>query len=83
MPPIITGSIAIVIGISLAELSALDNASGAAIDKAGIAWLVAAITLVSTVAFSVYLQGKGLLGMLPILFGAIVGYVAAVRCSGW
>jgi uracil permease len=76
LPPIITGSIAIVIGISLAN-SALDNASGAAIDKAGIAWLVAGITLVATVAFSVYLQGKGLLGMLPILFGAIVGYVVA------
>jgi uracil permease len=76
LPPIVTGSIAIVIGISLAN-SALDNASGAAIDKAGIAWLVAGITLVATVAFSVYLQGKGLLGMLPILFGAIVGYLAA------
>jgi uracil permease len=77
LPPIITGSIAIVIGISLAG-SALNNASGMAPDKSSISWLVAFITLVATVAFSVYLQGKGLLGMLPILFGAIVGYAAAV-----
>ena len=76
LPPIITGSIAIVIGISLAN-SALRNASGLAPDKAGIAWLVAFITLVATVAFSVYLQNKGLLGMLPILLGAVVGYIFA------
>ncbi|NTV36721.1 MAG: xanthine permease, partial [Anaerolineaceae bacterium] len=41
-------------------------------------WLVAFVTLLVTVAFSVYLQGKGLLGMLPILFGAIVGYLVAM-----
>ncbi len=40
-------------------------------------WLVAFITLLATVMFSVYLQGKGLLGMLPILFGAIFGYVVS------
>ncbi len=69
LPPVITGSIAIVIGISLAG-SALGNASQN--------WLVAFVTLIVTIAFSVYLQGKGLLGMLPILFGAIVGYLVAV-----
>jgi uracil permease len=31
-----------------------------------------------TIALSVYLQGKGLLGMLPILLGAIVGYIVAI-----
>ena len=66
LPPIITGSVAIVIGIALA---------GAALGMAGANWLVAFITLIFTVAFSVYLQGKGLIGMLPILLGAIVGYV--------
>jgi uracil permease len=68
LPPVVTGSIAITIGIALA---------GAALDMASANWAVALITLVATVAFSVYLQGKGLLGMLPILLGAVFGYVVA------
>src|SRR5512142_1319963 len=68
LPPIITGSVAIVIGVALA---------GAALNNAGSNWLIAFITLIVTVAFSVYFQGKGLLGMLPILFGALVGYLVA------
>ncbi|MGB7875859.1 MAG: solute carrier family 23 protein [Anaerolineales bacterium] len=66
LPPIVTGSVAIVIGVALA---------GAALNMASANWLVAFATLFATVLFSVYLRGKGLLGMLPILFGALVGYV--------
>src|SRR5512141_1087903 len=69
LPPVITGSVAIVIGIALA---------GAALNEAAANWPVAFITLIVTIAFSVYLQGKGLLGMLPILLGAIVGYLVAI-----
>lgn len=69
LPPIITGNIAIVIGIALA---------GAALNMASANWGVAFITLVLTVAFSVYLQGKGLIGMLPILLGAIAGYIVSL-----
>jgi uracil permease len=69
LPPVITGSVAIVIGIALA---------GAALGMASGNWAVALITLVVTVAFSVYLQGKGLIGMLPILLGAVVGYLVAI-----
>lgn len=69
LPPIITGSMAVVIGIALA---------GAALGMAGGNWTVALITLVVTIAFSVYLQGKGLIGMLPILLGAIVGWLISV-----
>jgi len=69
LPPVITGSVAIVIGIALA---------GAALNEAAANWLVAFITLIVTIGFSVYLQGKGLLGMLPILLGAIVGYIVAI-----
>jgi uracil permease len=68
LPPIITGSMAIVIGVAL---------SGAALGMASNNWMVAFITLLATVLFSVYLQGKGLLGMLPILFGAIFGYIVS------
>jgi uracil permease len=69
LPPIITGSIAIVIGIALA---------GAALNEAGANWTVALITLLVTVVISVYLQGKGLIGMLPILLGAIVGWLISL-----
>ena len=69
LPPVITGSVAIVIGIALA---------GAALNMAAANWGVAFITLVVTIALSVYLQGKGLIGMLPILLGAIVGWLVAL-----
>jgi uracil permease len=39
---------------------------------------VAFITLIATILFSVYLQGKGLIGMLPILLGAIFGYIVSI-----
>ena len=51
---------------------------GLAPDQAGASWLIAFITLIATVAFSVYLQNRGLLGMLPILLGAIVGYIVSL-----
>ncbi len=69
LPPIVTGSVAIVIGIALA---------GAALNMAAAHWGVAFITLILTIAFSVYLQGKGLLGMLPILLGAFAGYLVSL-----
>lgn len=69
LPPTITGSIAIVIGIALAKV---------ALDMASANWTIAIITLLSTILFSVYLRGRGLLGMLPILLGAAVGYVISL-----
>lgn len=78
LPPIITGSMAIVIGVALAS-AALGNAGNwAAPEVAPQTWMVAFITLIATVLFSVYLQGRGLLGMLPILLGAVFGYVVAI-----
>lgn len=68
LPPIVTGSVAIVIGVALA---------GVALNMASANWLVAFITLFTTVLFSVYLRNKGLLGMLPILLGAVTGYAVS------
>ena len=79
LPPIVTGSVAAVIGFALGK-AALDMASGVAGGNAGGDvkwWIVSMVTLFATVIFSVYLQGKGFIGMLPILLGAIVGYVVA------
>ena len=69
LPPIVTGNVAVIIGIALA---------GAALNMASANWAVAFITLILTIAFSVYLQGKGLIGMLPILLGAIAGYIVSL-----
>jgi uracil permease len=77
LPPVITGSVAIVIGVALAG-AALNMASGLAPGEGSSNWLVGFFTLVVTIAFSVYLQGKGLIGMLPILLGAIAGYLFAI-----
>ena len=68
LPPIITGSMAIVIGIALA---------GAALDMSSANWGIAFFTMIVTILFSVFLRGKGLLGMLPVLLGAIIGYLAS------
>ncbi|MEI7470365.1 MAG: solute carrier family 23 protein [Chloroflexota bacterium] len=73
LPPIITGSIACVIGFGLG-FSALDMALTVVKGY----WGIALITLLATVAFSYLLQGKGFLGMIPILLGAIVGYIATL-----
>jgi uracil permease len=78
LPPIVTGSMAMVIGIALAN-AALGNAGNwAAPEVAATTWTVAFITMIATILFSVYLQGKGLIGMLPILLGAIFGYLVAI-----
>jgi uracil permease len=80
LPPVVTGSVACSIGIGLGA-SALSEASGfSAATPNGILswWAVAMITLVAAVCFSVYLQNKGFIGMLPILLAAIVGYIVSI-----
>jgi uracil permease len=82
LPPTVTGSIAIIIGLSLAA-NAMTNAAAfpAGTPKSqtafagSMSWLIAIITLVSTILYSVYLKGK--LSQLPILFGLVTGYLAA------
>jgi uracil permease len=69
LPPVVTGSVAAVIGIGLGF---------AALDMAAANWTVAFITLLVTILFSVYLANRGFIGMLPILLGAIVGYLVSM-----
>ncbi len=82
LPPTVTGSIAIIIGLSLAA-TAMGNASMAPevadVQKVlaqSMAWSIAIITLISTIIYSVYLKGK--LSQLPILFGLLTGYISAM-----
>lgn len=81
LPATITGSIAMVIGISLAgtamtQAVGFDAAAGAVSGQSNQMWIAALVTLVSTVAYSVFL--KGVWGQLPILFGMITGYIVSI-----
>jgi uracil permease len=67
LPPSVTGSITMIIGISLMGVALL-NASGN--------WLVAFVALLVTIICSIFL--KGFLGQLPILIGIIAGYIVAI-----
>jgi uracil permease len=69
LPPVITGSVAAVIGIGLGF---------AALDMAAANWTVSLVTLLVTILFSVYLRNKGFIGMLPVLLVAVVGYVVSL-----
>ncbi len=65
-PPIVTGPVIIVIGITLAPV-AIGMASGT--------WWLALVTLAATLLAALFF--RGLFRMLPILTGAVVGYIVA------
>ncbi len=67
LPPEVTGPIAIVIGLSLA---------GTAMQGAAANWTVALVTLLATIAASVFL--RGFLGQLPVLIGITAGYLLSL-----
>ncbi len=71
LPAEVTGSVAIVIGISLA---------GTAMQGAAQNWSIALITILVTILAAVFL--KGFLGQLPILFGIAAGYLASLATGG-
>ncbi len=80
LPPVVTGSVACIIGFGLG-FAALGMATGtsAGIAKGDLRFIVVSIaTLMSTVAFSVYLRNWGFVGMLPILLGAVFGYIISL-----
>ncbi|MBU5332485.1 MAG: solute carrier family 23 protein [Anaerocolumna aminovalerica] len=86
LPPTVTGSISIIIGLSLAG-NAMTDASvfpEVAANQAGLAgnmaWIISLVTLFSTIIYSVYLKGK--LSQLPILFGLFTGYITAAIIGG-
>ena len=81
LPASITGSIAMVIGLTLAA-NALSDATPKAVTETvtGVGttswvWVVSLLTLLSTIFFSRYL--KGFFGQLPLILGAGVGCLTA------
>ncbi len=81
LPASITGSVAMIIGLTLAGNALSDGipqiSDGNTIHTTAQNWwiIVTLITLISTVIYSRYL--KGLLGQLPLLLGTLTGCAAA------
>ena len=85
LPATVTGSIAIIIGLSLSANAMTNAAAFPEVAQSNPyasswAWVIAIITLLSTILYSVYLRGK--LSQLPILFGLMTGYIAALVIGG-
>jgi putative pyrimidine permease RutG len=75
MPPVVTGAIVAAIGLVLAPI-AINSASGispGSADGSAFARWIALITVVAVGLFAVY--APGLARRIPILLGAIVGYI--------
>lgn len=76
LPPIVTGPVIMVIGVSLAPV-AIDMATRHPADGAPwSAMLVAMVALAATVVTA--LLGRGLIKVLPVMVGAAVGYGVAL-----
>ncbi len=79
LPPTITGSIAMVIGLTLAANAlsdAMPQAASTGITGSSWVWGVSIVTLLVTVLTARY--AKGLLSQLPLLLGAVGGILMAV-----
>ncbi len=82
LPATITGSTAIIIGLTLAGNALSDAAPSATAGALGsnYVWIISLITLLSTILYSKYL--KGFLGQLPLLLGALTGcFTAFLICK--
>ena len=66
-PPVGIGPVIILIGLSLA---------GAGVNMAQENWILAIVSLAVAVAASIW--GKGMIKLIPVVFGALAGYVVAL-----
>ena len=90
LPPQVTGPIAIIIGLSLAGTAFTDAINLSQIPgiteenqalAQNLGWVIALVTLLATIMFSVYVKRKTW-GQIPILLGLLVGYVLSL-IIGW
>jgi uracil-xanthine permease len=93
MPPVVTGAVVMVIGLTLAGVafSMIRSADPATGDVRTVEPLIGVITLAITVVTAVW--GPGFLRRLPILIGVVTGYIVAaiagevsldaVRSAAW
>lgn len=76
LPPVVVGPVIIVIGLGLANV-AVGMAMNGPDGKYNLTYFsVALVTLAATIVCSIYM--RGLLSLVPVLFGIIVGYVYAL-----
>jgi uracil permease len=77
LPPIVVGPVIIVIGLSLAgtavNMAMIDSVTK---EYSLLLFSVALVTLAATIICTIYF--KGTMGMVPILFGIIIGYLYSV-----
>ena len=66
-PPIVIGPVIILIGLSLA---------GTGVDMASKNWILALVSLFAAIICSCW--GKGMIKLIPVVFGALAGYIVAV-----
>ena len=66
-PPIVIGPVIILIGLSLA---------GTGVDMASKNWILALVSLLVAIICSCW--GKGMIKLIPVVFGALAGYIVAV-----
>ncbi len=66
-PPIVIGPVIILIGLSLA---------GSGVNMAKDNWILAFVSLAVAVAASIW--GKGIVKLIPVVFGAIAGYIVSL-----
>ena len=77
-PPVVVGPVIIIIGLGLAPVAvdmALGKNTNGAISQ-DIAMLVSMVTLITTVIVAVF--AKGLMKLVPIMFGIVVGYLLSL-----
>lgn len=84
-PPIVSGTVVLSIGLSLYETAITYMGGGSATQSAGTFgspefWILAIVTLVVTLACSLF--GKGYLKVSGMLIGIVVGYVIALLIGG-
>ena len=78
-PPIVVGPVIAVIGLSLAPTAvaeALGQSGGVQVIPVETALILAAVSLMTTIAIFVY--AKGWMKLVPILCGIAVGYIASI-----
>lgn len=74
-PPVVTGTMIIVIGLTLAPTVINGNIVNADIGTIGQRWTIAMSVIATMVIVSIY--GKGFYKLIPILYGLMVGYIIA------
>lgn len=76
-PPVVTGPVIIVIGLSLAGVAVGDASGANNVDGAGINWIIASFVILVVVLCNV-IKRKGIFKLVPILIGIVAGYLLCV-----